>query len=577
MPISNRLEDALSVTTRALAKAPKLKLAFGANAARANEIALPPLDTASLDTIRGYADRAALTLKLHNPTLHHQLKPADAGAAYAFNALEQARVDILGSRDMPGVQTNINRIITEERPEEEPELFGSALAAVLRKELAHLPISPALQPKAATLELLLSARAPKAITTLQEKLENQAAFGKEIIKLLDRLSLSADAVERTPLEPETEAGETFDTETTSSGEAEQESTSDESDTAGNEAVENASSEVLDQALNPDAPASKHDYVPNWPANTISAAPQEYKVFTREFDQTIAAEELAKPEELAALSEQLRLKMVPYASTIAKLSAKLQRLLLAKRAHTWLDLQEEGVLDNRRLTRILTEPFDGLFYKKERVSEFRDTIVTLLIDNSGSMRGRPITIAAMSATLLAQTLERCGVKVEILGFTTRDWKGGQTAKAWMNAGKPAHPGRLNDLRHIIYKSANAPFKRASRNLGLMMKEGILKENIDGEAILWAASRLLKRPEDRRILMVISDGAPVDDQTLSINGSTYLDQHLREAIAEVENNSPIELLAIGIGHDVTRYYQHAVMISEVEKLPEVMTKELTELFR
>jgi cobaltochelatase CobT len=570
------LEDALTTTTRALAKAPKLRLAFGANASRAQEVALPPLDAENMPTIRGYADRAAITLKLHNPSAHRTLAPADAGAAKAFHALEQARIDVLGAMDMRGVQENIGGLIAKEKWQEEADIFAASLGAMVRKHLAYMPVPEALQNKTAMLELLIGSKAPRALEALQASLNDQPTFGKHALQLLERLSLAAEAEERTPLEPETEAGETVEDQKTTSGEAEPDFSSDAGGTAsGEEAAEQETGETLEQALNPDAPPSQSE-LPNWPSNTASALPLEYKAFTREFDQIIPAEELAKPEELHALSEQLRLKMAPYASTIAKLSAKLQRLLLAKRAHTWLDLQEEGVLDNRRLTRIITAPMDGQFYKKERVSEFRDTIVTLLIDNSGSMRGRPITIAAMSAMLLGQTLERCGVKVEILGFTTRDWKGGQSAKAWMNAGKPAHAGRLNDLRHIIYKSANAPFQRASRNLGLMMKEGILKENIDGEAILWAASRLMKRPEERRILMVISDGAPVDDQTLSINGSNYLDAHLREVIATVENGSPIELLAIGIGHDVTRYYKHAVRISEAEKLPEVMTQELTELF-
>jgi cobaltochelatase CobT len=302
----------------------------------------------------------------------------------------------------------------------------------------------------------------------------------------------------------------------------------------------------------------------------------YQAYTKEFDEIIAADKLVSKEELTQLRAQLDQKLSALNTLPNKLANKLQRLLMAKQARRWLVDQEEGVLNASRLPQLIANPHYPLLYKYEEETEFKDTIVTLLLDNSGSMRGRPITLAALSADVLTRTLERCGVKTEVLGFTTRDWKGGSSRKHWVEKGSQANPGRLNDLRHIIYKSADTPWLKACKNLGLMLKEGMLKENIDGEAILWAHERLLARPEERRILMVISDGAPVDDSTLSLNHASYLDLHLREVIAQIEKYSEVELLAIGIGHDVTRYYTHAVTISDADHLSETMVEELTKLF-
>jgi cobaltochelatase CobT len=302
----------------------------------------------------------------------------------------------------------------------------------------------------------------------------------------------------------------------------------------------------------------------------------YKSFTTQFDEVVEAQELCDPDELTRLRALLDQQLNALQTVVAKLANRLQRRLLAKHNCSWVFDLEEGLLDSKRLPRVIVNPDLPLSYKRETDTEFRDTVVTLLIDNSGSMRGRPITVAAMTGDILARTLERCGVKVEILGFTTRMWKGGQSREAWINAGKPANPGRLNDLRHIVYKSADAPWRRARKNLGLMLREGILKENIDGEALLWAHNRLVQRTEQRRILMVISDGAPVDDSTLSVNPGNYLEQHLREVIDWIETRSPVELLAIGIGHDVTRYYRRAVTIVDAEQLGGTVLEQLAALF-
>jgi cobaltochelatase CobT len=305
-------------------------------------------------------------------------------------------------------------------------------------------------------------------------------------------------------------------------------------------------------------------------------PAIYRSFTAEFDEVVEADALCDADELTRLRSLLDQQLAHLQSVISRLANRLQRRLLAKQARAWEFDLDEGILDAARLARIVTNPAYPLSYKREKETEFRDTVVTLLIDNSGSMRGRPITVAAMSADILARTLERCGVKVEILGFTTRAWKGGQSRERWIAAGKPANPGRLNDLRHIVYKPADAPWRRARKSLGLMLREGILKENIDGEALIWAHNRLLARTEQRRILMVISDGAPVDDSTLSVNPGNYLERHLREVIAEIERNSPVKLVAIGIGHDVTRYYRRAVTIVDAEQLGGAMLDKLAELF-
>ena len=336
---------------------------------------------------------------------------------------------------------------------------------------------------------------------------------------------------------------------------------------------------VDHGDNDDESFDEEDAPSPWRPNTnVLDNPEAfgYKVFTRAFDEEIGAEELSTPEELERLRAFLDKELKALSAVVARLANKLQRRLLAQQNRGWDFDLEEGALDAARLPRIIIDPMHALSFKRERDTDFRDTVVTLLLDNSGSMRGRPIMVAACCADILARTLERCGVKVEILGFTTRAWKGGQAREEWLAAGKPASPGRLNDLRHIIYKKADAPWRRAKNSLALMMREGLLKENIDGEALAWAHARLLARPEQRRILMMISDGAPVDDSTLSVNSGNYLEQHLRQVITEIETRSSVELIAIGIGHDVTRYYSRAVTISDPSELAGAMTEKLVELF-
>src|SRR6185295_14246186 len=433
---------------------------------------------------------------------------------------------------------------------------------------------------------LIEDRAGRDLDRLERLIDNQARFGDVIHDLLDSLDMGEDRT--TDSEEEGEEGEQ-ERRKEESGEDGQGADSedmqtrmDEADASGEdmsdstaEAAEAMSAEMSDDAEMGDSEAPAEPKRPRRHGQNEPRGP-DYRPFVMKHDETVPAEELCEPEELERLRGYLDKQLSHLQGVVARLANRLQRRLMAQQSRAWEFALEEGLLDPARLPRIIIDPLHALSFKREKETKFRDTVVTLLLDNSGSMRGRPITVAATCADILARTLERCGVKVEILGFTTRAWKGGQSREAWLAAGKPGNPGRLNDLRHIIYKAADHPWRRARKNLGLMMREGLLKENIDGEALDWAHKRLLARPEQRKILMMISDGAPVDDSTLSVNPGNYLERHLRWIIEEIENRSPVELIAIGIGHDVTRYYRRAVTIVDAEELGGAMTEKLAELF-
>jgi cobaltochelatase CobT len=422
---------------------------------------------------------------------------------------------------------------------------------------------------------------------LERLIENQSRFGDAIHDLLDALDMGDDRSSESDDEEgeegeqdrrKEEAGEQGEGAEADDAQARVDeaevSGEDMSDTSA-EAAEALSAESAEDAEMGDAEAPAEPRRPRRHGRNEPRGP-DYRPFTIRHDEAIAAEELCEPEELDRLRGYLDKQLSHLQGVVARLANRLQRRLMAQQNRAWEFDLEEGLLDPARLSRIVVDPLHPLSFKREKDTSFRDTVVTLLLDNSGSMRGRPITVAATCADILARTLERCGVKVEILGFTTRAWKGGQSREAWLAAGKPPNPGRLNDLRHIIYKSADAPWRRARKNLGLMMREGLLKENIDGEALDWAHRRLLARGEQRKILMMISDGAPVDDSTLSVNPGNYLERHLRWVIEDIETRSPVELIAIGIGHDVTRYYRRAVTIVDAEELGGAMTEKLAELF-
>ena len=430
-------------------------------------------------------------------------------------------------------------------------------------------------------------RAAGELDRLAGEIENQRTFGRAVHKVL----ASLDMIEESTLDDEdngedTSADESEDDPQEQEGEGDDEESgdtlqmqksddaTDELEEGAMEAAEAPSGELPEDSDAGDAEEAAESRRP--PTFADDRRGPHYQAFTSKFDEVVPAEDLCEPEELERLRAYLDKQLQHMSSIVGRLANRLQRRLMAQQNRSWEFDLEEGMLDPARLSRIVVDPQQPLSFKREKDTEFRDTVVTLLIDNSGSMRGRPITVAATCADILARTLERCGVKVEILGFTTRAWKGGQARETWLQAGKSANPGRLNDLRHIIYKAADAPWRRARRNLGLMMREGLLKENIDGEALDWAHKRLLARDEQRRILMMISDGAPVDDSTLSVNPGNYLERHLRHIIEEIETRSPIELIAIGIGHDVTRYYRRAVTIVDAEELGGAMTEKLAELF-
>jgi cobaltochelatase CobT len=433
---------------------------------------------------------------------------------------------------------------------------------------------------------LIEERAGRDLDRLERVLNDQRRFGDVVHDLLDCLDMGEDRSSESD-EEEGEEGEDRnqqdesgqDGEAADSAESEQlaaeaEASADELPDSASEAIDAPAAEMADDAEMADSESAAEPWRPRQPRNEPRGP--DYRPFTARFDETVGAEELCEPEELDRLRGYLDKQLSHLQGVVARLANRLQRLLLAQQNRAWEFDLEEGLLDPARLSRVIVDPLHPLSFKREKDTDFRDTVVTLLLDNSGSMRGRPITVAATCADILARTLERCGVKVEILGFTTRAWKGGQSREAWLAAGKPPNPGRLNDLRHIVYKAADAPWRRARKNLGLMMREGLLKENIDGEALDWAHKRLLGRSETRKILMMISDGAPVDDSTLSVNPGNYLERHLRWVIEDIETRSPVELIAIGIGHDVTRYYRRAVTIVDAEELGGVMTEKLAELF-
>jgi cobaltochelatase CobT len=542
--------------------------------------------------IRGWADSLALTAACHDPKLHARLAPAAGPARAVFEAVERARIEALGANRMSGMAANLSARIEylyERRPSADvtdraDAPIEDALALIVRERLTGAQPPPSARALVDLWRPWIEDRAGRTLERLDELAEDQETFGRLLRDLLRVLEISEELAEgeREPSgadrEPDESKRRSEDEEATAEARAsasDQES-SERDDAEDGESGEAGRRDERDVDAVGQEWARRHEaWRPNF---NVLERPEAfgYRVFTRHYDEETTAEDLATPDELDRLRTFLDKELRGLHGAVARLANRLQRKLLAQQSRAWEFDLEEGTLDAGRLTRVIIDPLHPLSFKRERDTDFRDTVVTLLLDNSGSMRGRPIMVAACCADILARTLERCGVKVEILGFTTRAWKGGQSREAWLAAGKPASPGRLNDLRHIIYKSADAPWRRAKRALALTMREGLLKENIDGEALAWAHKRLMARPERRRILMMISDGAPVDDSTLSVNSGSYLERHLRQVIEEIETRSPIELIAIGIGHDVTRYYRRAVTITDPVELAGAMTDKLVELF-
>jgi cobaltochelatase CobT len=592
---------AVGTCVRAIAGKSDIEVAFAAErpGLAGNKVRLPEpprrLSEREAAIVRGHADSIALRLACHDPTVHRKLVPGGQQARAVFEAVEQARVEAIGSRRMGGVAKNLAAMLDDrfhrgkydEITDRADAPIEDALAMIVRERLTGQNPPPPARKLVDLWRPVIEERAGRNLDRLERVLTDQRRFGDVVHDLLDCLDMGEDRSSESEEEEGEEGDEKgADDDSGQDGESaenadaervsleESETSADETADQSAEAVDAPASEMADDAEMGDSETAAEPWRPRHSRNEPRGP--EYRPFTSRFDEIIGAENLCDPEELDRLRGYLDKQLSHLQGVVARLANRLQRLLLAQQNRAWEFDLEEGLLDPARLSRVIVDPLHPLSFKREKEANFRDTVVTLLLDNSGSMRGRPITVAATCADILARTLERCGVKVEILGFTTRAWKGGQSREAWLSQGKPANPGRLNDLRHIIYKSADAPWRRSRKNLGLMMREGLLKENIDGEALDWAHKRLLGRPESRKILMMISDGAPVDDSTLSVNPGNYLERHLRWVIEEIETRSPVELVAIGIGHDVTRYYRRAVTIVDAEELGGVMTEKLAELF-
>ena len=545
----------------------------------------PPrrLPAGGMTRLRGTADALALRLRYHDEGLHRRIMPPGRDAGEVFDVVEQVRVEALGSRRLAGVADNLAAVL-EERCQgyadvgaREASHLGDAIGLLVREKLTGRPPPAAAARMVAKWRPWLDQRVGAELRQLGTCVHDQNAFATAVAEMIRVLGLiDEDAARRDRDEEEGDDDETRDTDPQSRGAemmAPESVPGERADATDDDAPAVVAEDQLTEG--DEDPAGPTRWRPRWPHNAEPREPA-YHAYCAAFDQVVEADSLCGADELARLRAQLDQQLSQLQGVVARLANRLQRHLLAKQTRWWEFDLEEGLLDAGRLARVIVDPVHPLSFKMEKETDFRDTVVVLLIDNSGSMRGRPITVAAISADILARTLERCGVKVEILGFTTRAWKGGQSREKWVADGKPGTPGRLNDLRHIIYKSADMPWRRGRRNLGLMLREGLLKENIDGEALLWAHSRLLARPEQRRILMVISDGAPVDDATLSANPGNYLEQHLHTVIGWIEARSPVEMTAIGIGHDVTRYYSRAVTIVDADELGGTMMQNMSDLF-
>ena len=596
----DRFKQALTGASRALSREAEVEVAWSADApssAGTNfRVPLPGrnLPPGQASEARGFADSFALKLRHHSTTSHERAAPSEPLARAVYDAVEQVRYEALGANNFSGIADNLDAA-TELRTASDPIAraqdagevpIQTALSLMLREKLTGRAVPKRAAPAVDMVRADIEERIGGDFEWLALSLDDQKAFQSLAIDMLRHLDLIRDQKEPGS---DDEDGEDED----GQDDTDQDGQDDDSDGAdpqtaeiageaseGEDTGEGETEETSDEELSDGDPSDEGEegMMPVRPNRSWTDIPDDfdYSYFTDRFDEEVEAPELCDTEELDRLRAYLDSQLTGLQGIVTRLANRLQRRLMAQQNRAWDFDQEEGLLDAARLARVVTMPGHSLSYKVEREQEFKDTVVTLLIDNSGSMRGRPISIAAISADILARTLERCGVKVEILGFTTRAWKGGQSREAWLADGKPPQPGRLNDLRHIVYKKADEPWRRARRNLGLMMREGLLKENIDGEALMWAHHRLLGRAEDRRILMVISDGAPVDDSTLSVNSAGYLEQHLRRVIEWIEKSSPVELAAIGIGHDVTRYYRRAVTIMDVEQLGGTIIEQLAGLF-
>ncbi len=599
---NNQFQNATASTLKAVSgdldSEREIKFSGNSSYLSSKEIRLPQilkeLDSTQLSRLRGESDKIALKIKYHDPVVHNKYLPSSDLSSQIFQFAEDSRIESVGSKNLVGIKNNLQNLVEEKFKEtilpipggDDKEALINALQLVIREKITGCS-----SPATTTLPLekwrpWINSKIGNLLNQLAEKTENQENYAKKTKELLTALQADIGETDQNKSGENEDDTDESNTDESEDNDASAQSESDDDQDAGLDGgseVQDEDGEIDGEAQDATSEDQNDESEGEIASNPLSGHNQgksnvnyNYQVFSTKYDEIVNATDLCEEDELNRLRGTLDKQLETLQGAIARLANKLQRKLQAKQNRSWNFDLEEGMLDASKLSRIITQPLFPLSYKQEKDMEFRDTIVTLLIDNSGSMRGRPITIAAICADIMARTLERCGVKVEILGFTTKAWKGGQSREEWINEGKPSYPGRLNDLRHIIYKPADAPWRRSKNSLGLMLREGILKENIDGEALIWAHERLLGRLEDRKILMVISDGAPVDDTTLSSNSGNYLELHLKQVISFIESKSPIELVAIGIGHDVTRYYNKAVTLTDAEQLGGALTEQLANLF-
>jgi len=579
------LKEAVSAATRALAQDPELEISFGGMPSSSSKLVLsnPPSRKSELASFRGRADALACSKRFSSNEI--SIDTGSVKLNSLLTKLEDVRVEILGSKEYEGVSNNLNARFEDKckafaSVEEKEDLLEPALESWLRQILLEEKLTKSQLKVLKPWKNLLNDKGSSYKNELLESLEDQIQFAETSRKLLHALEIDESHTD------EDLDQESSDSEDTDSEENNSDTSEDDMEPDSDMSQEMDSPEMMEEDMeigdvDEDAIVDENQEIisnNSWLERLVEQTLNfEYKVYSRDYDEEIFAEEMCSSEELQRLRRHLDQLMGPSKSTISKLAHRLQRFLLAQQNRSWEFNKEEGLLDASKLHKIILDPITPLSYKVEKETDFRDTVVSILVDSSGSMRGRSMTVAAICADIISTTLERCNVKTEVLGFTTKQWKGGESRKRWVEDGKPENPGRLNDIRHIIFKSADTSWRRGQKNFGLMLREGLLKENVDGEALIWAHDRLARRQEQRKILMVISDGAPVDDSTLSTNPNNYLDLHLRQVIHSIETQSPINLIAIGIGHDVTRYYKRAVTIHRAEELGGAMLDQLTELFK
>ncbi|MBT5681014.1 MAG: cobaltochelatase subunit CobT [Gammaproteobacteria bacterium] len=586
---------ATTATIRAIAGDDELEVTFGPGAPAAHggklRLPLPAMGASSseIDAVRGVGDEFALRFRHHNASLHARYSPEGGPAQEMFEWIESARIASIGTLRMEGVGQNLDAHLEQQCKQaafdaitaETEAPLSVAVGLIVREQLTGRTLPPSAEHVVQFWRDHVMKNAGDDIEALRDHIGDQERFADLCRNIISDLGLPVDLDDPSDGESNQDDMDTMDESEDAESDFSPEDVVLDDDAAGEESSDGDATTVeMDAHADMDESAAESD-----PDEAAVPMPDDagripvdinYNAYTEKFDEIIRAEELCDADEMIRLRQLLDQQLVALQHATSKLANRLQRRLMAKQNRTWEFDLEEGVLDAARLTQVIIDPMNPLAYKQEKETKFRDTVVTLLIDSSGSMRGRSITIAAMCADIMGRTLERCSVRVEILGFTTKAWRGGESRETWINANKPANPGRLNDLRHIIYKSADDNWSRTKRNLGLMMREELLKENIDGEALIWAHNRLVTRPEQRKVMMVISDGLPVDNSTLLVNPSNFLEQHLKYAIDMIENKSPVELVAIGIGHDVTHHYKRAVTITDAEQLGGAMTEQLAELF-